>query len=119
MIESIEFKNFKALRDTTLPLGPLTILVGPNGSGKSTVLQALELLRQTGNKNFTNLISFGALVAGGNSSSAFEMDQPANNVRGVAGWLENRRYLPKANRGSHRKNKIFEIICTWYPRIFS
>lgn len=45
MIESIEFKNFKALRDTTLPLGPLTILVGPNGSGKSTVLQALEEFR--------------------------------------------------------------------------
>ncbi len=47
MIESIEFKNFKALRDTTLPLGPLTILIGPNGSGKSTVLQALEEVRRT------------------------------------------------------------------------
>lgn len=45
MIESIHFKNFKALRDTTLPLGPCTILVGPNGSGKSTVLQALEAVR--------------------------------------------------------------------------
>jgi predicted ATPase len=42
MIESIAFKNFKALRDTTLPLGPCTVIVGPNGSGKSTVLQALE-----------------------------------------------------------------------------
>ena len=47
MIESIQFKNFKALRDATLPLGPCTILVGPNGSGKSTVLQALEAVRQT------------------------------------------------------------------------
>ncbi len=46
MIESIEFKNFKALRDATLPLGPLTILIGPNGSGKSTVLQALEEVRR-------------------------------------------------------------------------
>jgi predicted ATPase len=45
MIESIEFKNFKALRDATLPLGPLTILIGPNGSGKSTVLQALNEIR--------------------------------------------------------------------------
>lgn len=44
MIESIQFKNFKALRDTTLPLGPFTVLVGPNGSGKSTVLQALEVM---------------------------------------------------------------------------
>ncbi len=45
MIESIHFKNFKALRDTTLPLGPLTVLVGANGTGKSTVLQAMELSR--------------------------------------------------------------------------
>jgi len=42
MIESIRFINFKALRDTTLPLSPFTLLLGPNGSGKSTVLQALQ-----------------------------------------------------------------------------
>jgi predicted ATPase len=42
MIESIEFTNFKALRKTTLPLSPFTLLLGPNGSGKTTVLQALE-----------------------------------------------------------------------------
>jgi predicted ATPase len=44
MIESIEFTNFKALRQTTLPLSPFTLLLGPNGSGKSTVLQALDLV---------------------------------------------------------------------------
>src|ERR1700758_4903699 len=42
MIESIQFTNFKALRKTTLPLAPFTLLLGPNGSGKSSVLQALQ-----------------------------------------------------------------------------
>src|SRR5947199_10736629 len=42
MIESIEFTNFKALRKTTLPLAPFTLLLGPNGSGKTFVLQALK-----------------------------------------------------------------------------
>lgn len=42
MIESVEFKNFKALRDTTLPLSRFTLIVGPNGSGKSTAMQALK-----------------------------------------------------------------------------
>ncbi len=51
MIESIQFKNFKCLRDTTLPLSPCTILVGPNGSGKTTVLQALEAV--SGRRGFT------------------------------------------------------------------
>jgi predicted ATPase len=60
MIESIEFKNFKALRDTTLPLAPCTVIVGPNGSGKSTVLQALEAVRQPGAMQFARTVSFGA-----------------------------------------------------------
>lgn len=46
MIESIEFTNFKALRKTTLPLAPFTLLLGPNGSGKTTVLQALTIAAQ-------------------------------------------------------------------------
>jgi predicted ATPase len=58
MIASIEFKNFKALRDTTLPLGPCTIIVGPNGSGKSTVLQALEVLRNQGEVQFSRVANF-------------------------------------------------------------
>jgi len=42
MIESIQFSNYKALRKTTLPLQPFTLLLGPNGSGKTSVLQALQ-----------------------------------------------------------------------------
>lgn len=42
MIKSVRFQNFKALRDTTLPLEPFTLIIGPNGSGKSSALQAIE-----------------------------------------------------------------------------
>ncbi len=48
MIESIHFQNFKALRDTTLPLGRFTLLVGPNGSGKSTAMQGLIIMQSPG-----------------------------------------------------------------------
>ncbi len=44
MFESIKFQNFKALRDTTLPLSRFTLIVGPNGSGKSTALNAFLAL---------------------------------------------------------------------------
>jgi predicted ATPase len=45
MITSIKFRNFKVLRDATLPLGPFTLIVGPNGSGKSTAMQAFDFVR--------------------------------------------------------------------------
>ena len=42
MIESIEIKNLRGIREGKLDsLTPLTILVGPNGCGKSTILDAL------------------------------------------------------------------------------
>ena len=57
MIESVTFKNFKALRDTTLPLGPFTLLIGPNGSGKSTALKALNGMKSPKDFRFADLIT--------------------------------------------------------------
>jgi len=57
MIESITFQNFKALRNTTLPLGPCTVLVGPNGSGKSTVLEALQAISTSRPLEFDQVVS--------------------------------------------------------------
>ena len=59
MIKAIHFKNFKALRDTTLPLGRLTLLVGPNGSGKSTALQGVNFWKVS----FRNTLSVGVDLA--------------------------------------------------------
>lgn len=58
-IESIRFQNFKLLRDATLPLEPLTVIVGPNNSGKSTVFDALRILAASDYKAFVHARSFG------------------------------------------------------------
>ncbi|MFG3102822.1 AAA family ATPase [Streptomyces sp. NPDC048182] len=40
----LHVENFRSLRDVTVPLGPLTVLVGPNGAGKSNVLKVFDFL---------------------------------------------------------------------------
>ena len=44
MINKISIRNFKSLAETSVELGPFTVLVGANGSGKSSFLQAIELI---------------------------------------------------------------------------
>lgn len=43
-LEQVQIKNFLSLRNVTLPLKPLTVLIGPNASGKSNILRSLNLL---------------------------------------------------------------------------
>lgn len=41
-IESVRIKNFRTLKDVSIPFDSVTTFIGPNGSGKSTVLRALD-----------------------------------------------------------------------------
>ncbi|MBI4850682.1 MAG: AAA family ATPase [Acidobacteria bacterium] len=59
MIESIEFKNYKALQNTTLPLSPFTLIVGANGSGKTTALKAISSATNQQKINYSTTCSFG------------------------------------------------------------
>lgn len=47
MIRNLAIRNFKAFRNQSFELAPITLLCGLNGSGKSSLLQALLLLRQS------------------------------------------------------------------------
>jgi predicted ATPase len=41
MLQTFRVQNFKALRDLTLHLTPVHVLIGPNDSGKTSILEAL------------------------------------------------------------------------------
>ncbi len=42
MLKRIHIENFKSLKNVTLDLQPVNLLIGPNNSGKSNLLKALE-----------------------------------------------------------------------------
>lgn len=60
IIDSVHFRNFKALRNAVLPLGRFTLIVGPNGSGKSTALQALQAAALRLGLDVTRFASIGS-----------------------------------------------------------
>jgi predicted ATP-dependent endonuclease of OLD family len=41
-IQSVRIKNFRTLKDVSIPFESVTTFIGPNGAGKSTVLRALD-----------------------------------------------------------------------------
>jgi hypothetical protein len=48
MLRSMQLENFKAFgQRTIIPLAPITLIFGQNSSGKSSILQSLNLLKQT------------------------------------------------------------------------
>jgi len=48
LLKSIEIENFKCFgKRVTIPLAPITLIYGENSAGKSSILQALNLLKQT------------------------------------------------------------------------
>jgi len=52
MIETVEFRNFKALQAATARLSDLTLIVGPNASGKTERLRGLNQARECGRWSF-------------------------------------------------------------------
>lgn len=46
MLEQVRIQNFKSLKDVTLDLQKVNLLIGPNNSGKSNFLKALELISE-------------------------------------------------------------------------
>lgn len=89
MIESIQFENFKALRNTQLPLGRFTLIVGPNGSGKTTALQALQSSRSPQGGDFDRL----AHVGGGDGTRGDALVRVAWG-KPNDGWVSEARWRP-------------------------
>src|SRR5215468_8156226 len=64
MIDHLQLENFKAFRQLSLRLAPLTLLSGVNAAGKSTVMQALALLRQSFDAGMLSPSGGGLLLNG-------------------------------------------------------
>ena len=78
-VTELRISGLRVIRELTLPLSGLTVLIGDNGTGKSSILEALEILRLAARpvNHVTDVImkghgAFGALLRRGRRSFALE-----------------------------------------------
>ena len=82
MIKRLRVRNFKALRDVTVDLTPIHVLIGPNDSGKTSILDALAALCRSVDHNLNEAFA-GAwkdreLVWNGQSDLPVDIDVSFN-----------------------------------------
>jgi predicted ATPase len=78
VIASVTFRNFKALRATSIRLGPFNLVIGPNGSGKTSLIQAVLQLRALAKQPLAHEARFH-----GDAESAevvFQFDAPFESI---------------------------------------
>ena len=57
MLERIEIKGYKSIRELDLELRPINLLIGANGSGKTNFLSFFEFLRNINNQNLRSYVA--------------------------------------------------------------
>jgi len=57
MINKIQIANFKSIREMSLELRPINILIGANGAGKSNFIGFFKLLKSINDKHLQNYIA--------------------------------------------------------------
>ena len=95
MLQSIQFENFKMLRDATLPLGRFTLIVGPNGSGKSTAMDAIRkvVLRQL---DFPRFVTHGLQSEKTVITIQLNWNEPYEGIYMRVRWNENNNTIGPA-----------------------
>src|SRR3954466_1104136 len=91
MIQTISFKNFKALRELAISLERFTVLVGPNASGKTSVLQGLDslfFLRHNDPRYFSKERDFYILRSHGAPSDGSVVIRAVGTWAGEPGHVE-------------------------------
>ncbi|HXS37262.1 MAG TPA: AAA family ATPase [Flavipsychrobacter sp.] len=56
-MNKIDIKGYKSIKDLTLPLRTINILIGANGSGKSNFLSFFDFLKQVYNRNLQEFVA--------------------------------------------------------------
>ncbi|MDD1147597.1 DUF3696 domain-containing protein [Pseudomonas sp. TNT2022 ID357] len=96
MSRTLNIHNFKAFKDQSVEIRPLTLLSGLNGTGKSTTLQAIALLRQSmdanGFSNVHGLLLNGELIELGVGADVLHNEHTDNDISFIVNTADSDDY---------------------------
>ena len=81
MIHRIRIQNYKSLRDVTVELSPVTVLIGRSGTGKTNFCEAIRLLRDcltSGVQNVWQRMLLAKPMTHGKEGVSYEVDFTVN-----------------------------------------
>jgi predicted ATPase len=94
MIDYIEIKGYKSIKEAKISLNPINILIGGNGAGKSNFISFFKFLNQLYNQNLAQYVALnggaekilhGGIKEGGEISAKVEFN---NGVNGYSFSIE-------------------------------
>ena len=121
MLHALELENFKAFgKRARIPFAPITLIFGENSSGKSSILQALNLLKQTRESRETEALLLprsenGIVDLGSFKELLFDHDLK----RTLSIRIETQIYLQLAIEFSFKMPSLAEEVLLDQIRIFS
>ncbi len=98
MIHRIRIQNYKSIRDVTVDLSPVTVLIGRSGTGKTNFCEAIRLLRDclaTGVENVMQRMQSAKSMTHSDEGVSYEVDFT------VAGYDERFSYTLKFDLKFH------------------
>ena len=107
-MKKIEIKGYKSIKDLSLGLRPINILIGANGSGKSNFLSFFEFLKNIYNNNLQEYVA----LRGGTDRFLFEGSKITNEIYAKLSFPNTNAYSFVLKEGD--QSFIFTEEGLWY-----
>lgn len=112
MIEQVLIKNYKSIRDLTLPLHSLNVLIGSNGAGKSNFISFFELVKSI----YEQRLGSYTLAKGGIDNLLYQGRKVSDSIKGLLDFDDTNAFFLRSARPSPVKAilNIQAIILTTF-----
>lgn len=114
MLNRIQVKGFKSIRELDLELRPLNVLIGANGSGKSNLLEVFRLMREVVLERLQSYVA-----KRGGADNLLHMGQASTRQITLEAYFDELAYILKLGISGEDRLLIDEEYCVEIKKKFA